>query len=291
MTAVFNKSSEKPSWCPGCGNFAIREAVLKALNESGFKKSEVVFVSGIGQAAKMPQYLEVNYFNGLHGRSLPAATGLKLANPALNVVVESGEGCHYGEGGNHFLAALRRNIGLTVLVHDNQIYGLTKGQASPTTELGQVTKSQPQGVLNNPFHPLTVAVSAGTGFVARGFSGDIDHLAQLILDGMRYPGLALIDILMPCVSFNKVGTLAWYQKRVKKLDQSYDPTDKAAALVMTEKWGDEIPLGVLYQRAPEEVIPMEQLLAEKRGLTSPLILAGNPADRHQLETIMQRSVY
>ena len=188
--ANFNKTNQEPAWCPGCGNFPIREAVLTALNNSGLKRRDVVFVSGIGQAAKMPHYIDVNFFNGLHGRSLPAATGLKLANPNLNVIVESGEGCHYGEGGNHFMATLRRNLDLTVLVHDNQIYGLTKGQASPTTEPGQITKSQPQGVLSQAFHPLAIAISSGVGFVARGFSGDVEHLAGLILEGMRYPGLA-----------------------------------------------------------------------------------------------------
>ncbi|MDL2227230.1 thiamine pyrophosphate-dependent enzyme, partial [Deltaproteobacteria bacterium OttesenSCG-928-M10] len=241
-------------------------AVLKALNDSGLKKREVAWVSGIGQAAKMPHYIETNFFNGLHGRSLPAATGLKLANPNLHVVVESGEGCHYGEGGNHFQAALRRNIDLTILVHDNQIYGLTKGQASPTTEPGQVTKSTPLGVMNQPFHPLTAAVSAGVGYVARGFSGDIDHLAGLILAAMRYPGLALVDILMPCVSFNKVGTFAWYRQRVKKLPDSYDPTDKTAALAKAEIWGEEIPIGLIYSRNPKDNPPLEEKIARMLSL-------------------------
>ena len=289
--ANFNKTTQEPAWCPGCGNFPIREAVLKALNDSGLKKKDVVFVSGIGQAAKMPHYIDVNFFNGLHGRSLPAATGVKLANPDLNVIVESGEGCHYGEGGNHFMATLRRNPDLTVLVHDNQIYGLTKGQASPTTDLGQITKSQPQGVLSQAFHPLAIAISSGVGFVARGFSGDVEHLAGLILEGMRYKGLALIDILMPCVSFNHVNTFAWYKKRATKVPDSYNPTDRAAALSMAEKWGDEIPIGVLYNRRDEDVLPLGELLAQKRGLASPLNLVGSPPERTKLEAIMHRSAY
>ena len=289
--AEFNKNNQEAAWCPGCGNFSIREAVLKALNESGLKKREVAWVSGIGQAAKMPHYIETNFFNGLHGRSLPAATGLKLANPALNVVVESGEGCHYGEGGNHFMAALRRNIDLTVLVHDNQIYGLTKGQASPTTEFGQVTKSTPQGVFNQPFHPLTAALSAGVGFVARGFSGDIDHLAGLILQAMRYPGLALVDILMPCVSFNKVGTFAWYKARATKLPDSYNPGDKHSAWVKAETWGEEIPIGIIYKRDPGENPALEDKIAHKRGEGSLPPLAGNPPDREQLAAIMNEAVY
>ncbi|MDR2946223.1 MAG: 2-oxoacid:ferredoxin oxidoreductase subunit beta [Candidatus Adiutrix sp.] len=287
----FSKTYLEPAWCPGCGNFSIREAVLKALNDSGLKKREVAWVSGIGQAAKMPHYIETNFFNGLHGRSLPAATGLKLANPWLNVIVESGEGCHYGEGGNHYLAALRRNIGLTVLVHDNQIYGLTKGQASPTTEVGQATKSTPQGVFNQPFRPLTAAVSAGAGYVARGFSGEIDHLAQLILEAVLYPGLAVVDILMPCVSFNKVGTFAWYKSRVQKLPESYNPKDKSAALATAEQWGEKIPIGLIYWRDPSENPPLERKIAAARGRESLPALAGNPPQRAQLEAIMNKLVY
>lgn len=291
MTAEFNKTSIEPAWCPGCGNFPIREAVLKAANDSGLKNKGVVWVSGIGQAAKMPHYIETNFFNGLHGRSLPVATGLKLANPELKVIVESGEGCHYGEGGNHFLAALRRNIGLTVLVHNNQMYGLTKGQAGPTTEEGQVTKSTPEGVMNQPFHPLAVAVCGGAGYVARGFSGEVDHLASLILGAIRYPGLALVDILMPCVSFNKVGTFAWYKQRVKKLPDAYDPGDRTLALATAEKWGEEIPIGLIYRRDPAEKSPLEQKIAQKRGQAKPTALVGRPPSREVLEKIMRRSVF
>ncbi len=289
--AEFNPTTQAPAWCPGCGNFAIREAVLKALNDSGLTRREVAFVSGIGQAAKMPHYLDVNFFNGLHGRALPAATGLKLANPGLNVIVESGEGCNYGEGGNHFVAAMRRNIGLTVLVHDNQIYGLTKGQASPTTEPGQVTKSTPLGVFNQPFHPLTVAISSGAGYVARGFSGETDHLAGLIVEAIRYPGLALVDILMPCVSFNPVGTFAWYKQRARKLPEAYDPADKAAAMVMAEKWGEEIPIGLIYRRDPAESPSLENKIARARGVDSLKPLAGRPPSRERLAGFMKESVY
>lgn len=287
----FKPTRLEPAWCPGCGNFAIREALLLALNDSGLRQKEVVLVSGIGQAAKMPHYLESNFFNGLHGRALPAATGLKLAHPALKVIVESGDGCHYGEGGNHFLAAVRRNIDLTVLVHDNQIYGLTKGQASPTTEPGQLTKSTPQGVLNQPFHPLTVAISLGAGYVARGFSGETDHLAGLILEAIRYPGLALVDILMPCVSFNQVGTFAWYKARAKKLPESHNPADKLAALAVAEKWGEEIPIGLIYRRDPSENPPLERKIAEKHGQSSPVPLAGRPPRRARLEAVMKKAVY
>jgi 2-oxoglutarate ferredoxin oxidoreductase subunit beta len=235
------------AWCPGCGNFSIRKALIKALVESGIAPHELLMVSGIGQAAKMPHYLVCNAFNGLHGRSLPAATGARLANPGLKLICESGDGCSYGEGGNHFLSALRRNVDLTLLVHDNQVYGLTKGQASPTSALGFVTKAQPGGVHNLPFQPLALAVMNRVGLVARGFSGQIDHLADLISQALAAPGLALVDILQPCVSFNKVNTFAWYQERVYQVPDSHDPTDFDAALKLAMEFGERIPIGVLYR--------------------------------------------
>jgi len=289
--AEFNKSPVEPAWCPGCGNFAVREAVIQAFNDSGLEKKDLVMVSGIGQAAKMPHYIDVNFFNGLHGRALPAATGIKLANPALTVVAESGEGCNYGEGGNHFLAALRRNIDLTLLVHDNQIYGLTKGQASPTTEPGQITKSTPQGVFNQPFHPLSVAIVTGAGYVARGFSGEIAHLAGLIVEAMRYPGLAVVDILTPCISFNRSSTFKWYKDRVRMLPETHDPSDKMAALAISEKWGDEIPIGLIYRRDPAEAESLDLKIAKHRGLEKPPVLAGNPPKREALESFMRQSVF
>lgn len=235
------------AWCPGCGNFSIRKAVVKALVALDLPPHRVVFSTGIGQAAKAPHYIRVNLINGLHGRSLPAATGIKLANPDLAVFAESGDGCSYGEGGNHFLAALRRNIAITYLVHDNQIYGLTKGQASPTTPKGQKTKTQPHGAPSEAFNPVAVAVTMGAGFVARGFAGEIDHLADLIVQAARHPGFSLIDILQPCVSFNKVNTYAWYKERCVKLGPEYDPTDRQAALARSMEWGDTIPIGVIWK--------------------------------------------
>jgi 2-oxoglutarate/2-oxoacid ferredoxin oxidoreductase subunit beta len=235
------------AWCPGCGNFSIRKAVVKALVALDLPPHKVVFSSGIGQAAKAPHYIRVNALNGLHGRSLPVATGIKLANPELAVFAESGDGCSYGEGGNHFLAAIRRNIDITALVHDNQIYGLTKGQASPTTPKGQKTKTQPHGAPSEAFNPVAVAVAMGANFVARGFAGDIDHLAELIAAAARHPGFSLVDILQPCVSFNKVNTYAWYKERCVKLGPEHDPTDFQAALTRARQWGETIPLGVLWK--------------------------------------------
>jgi len=247
MVTVADYGDFETAWCPGCGNFSIRKAVIKALVSLVLAPHEVLFVSGIGQAAKAPHYLRANVFNGLHGRALPPAQGAKLANPGLTVIAESGDGCSYGEGGNHFLAALRRNVDMTLLAHDNQIYGLTKGQASPTTMEGQVTKAQPLGAPSAPFNPMAVAVAMRAGFVARGFSGDIEHLSGLIERAVRHPGFALVDILQPCVSFNKVNTFAWYKERVYQLGGDHDPRDFGAAMERAMEFGERIPIGVIYE--------------------------------------------
>ncbi len=247
MVELADYGKYETAWCPGCGNFLILRAVKQALVASNLAPHEVIFVSGIGQAAKAPHYLNANVFNGLHGRSLPVATGIRLARPDLKVVVESGDGCNYGEGGNHFLAAMRRNVNLTLLVHNNQVYGLTKGQASPTSAEGFVTKAQPHGVYSEPFNPVAVAVAMHAGFVARGFCGLTDHLAELIGQALAHPGFALVDILQQCVSFNKVNTFAWYKERCQPLPASYDPTDWPAALQTAVQWGEKIPVGVIYR--------------------------------------------
>jgi 2-oxoglutarate ferredoxin oxidoreductase subunit beta len=247
MITLEDYGQYETAWCPGCGNFSILEAIKKALVARNLEPHQILLVSGIGQAAKAPHYLNANCFNGLHGRSLPVATGAKLANPDLVVIVESGDGCNYGEGGNHFLAAIRRNIDVTMLVHNNQIYGLTKGQASPTTAEDFVTKAQPEGVASAPFNPIAVAVAMQAGFVARGFSGMVDHLSELIQQGIAHQGFALIDILQPCVSFNKVNTFTWYKKRCYPLPTEYDPADWENAMKKALEWGDKIPIGIVYR--------------------------------------------
>ncbi|BBD07878.1 2-oxoacid:ferredoxin oxidoreductase subunit beta [Desulfovibrio ferrophilus] len=236
------------SWCPGCGNFGIMQAVRQALLAQDIAPHQFVYVSGIGQAAKAPHYLRSNMFNGLHGRALPVAQAVRLSNTNLPVLVSSGDGCSYGEGGNHFLAAVRRNVNMTLLAHNNQIYGLTKGQASPTTMTGQVTKTQPLGVAATPFNPVAVAVAMKCSFVARSFAGDTEHLAQMIELAMRHEGFALVDILQPCVSFNKINTYAWYKERCVNLPDDYDPTDWSVAMQTADKFGDEIPLGLIYKQ-------------------------------------------
>ena len=201
--------TRETAWCPGCGNFSILPALKKAVERLGLQPHQVLLVAGIGQAAKTPQYLSANAFCGLHGRSLPPAIAAKIANEDLTIIINTGDGDSYGEGGNHFIHNIRRNVDISHFVHDNQIYGLTKGQASPTTAIGQVTGVQVDGNINMPLNPVFLALAAGAGFVARGFTGDSEQLIDLMEKAIKYKGYALVDILQPCVSFNKVNTFAW----------------------------------------------------------------------------------
>ena len=196
------------AWCPGCGNFRILKSVKDALEELELDPRIVVFVSGIGQAAKTPQYMDVHYFNGLHGRTLPAATAIKASNRGLTVIAESGDGDMYGEGGNHFMHAIRRNPDITNIVHNNMVYALTKGQASPTTRQGFVTPVQTQGVTEEPFNPIAVAIALDASFVARAFAGDARQTTDIIKKAVTHKGYALVDIFQPCVTYNKVNTYA-----------------------------------------------------------------------------------
>jgi 2-oxoglutarate ferredoxin oxidoreductase subunit beta len=237
-----------PAWCPGCGNFGILRALDDALVEMEIEPHQILLVSGIGQAGKLPHYTRGNVFNSLHGRPIPPAIGAKIANRELIVIAVSGDGDAYGEGGNHFLHAARRNHDITYLVHNNQVYGLTKGQASPTSDVGYVTKTTPYGAVN-PMNPVSLAIVTGASFVSRGFAGDSVHLASLIKKGITHRGFSLIDVLQPCVSFNHKNTFQWYKERVYKLedDAGYDPGDKKAALEKSLEWGEGIPIGIIYE--------------------------------------------
>jgi len=247
MVTVSDYAGLKPAWCPGCGNFGILEALNRALIDMEIEPHQVLLVSGIGQAGKLPHYTRGNVFNSLHGRPVPPAIGAKIANSELIVIAVSGDGDAYGEGGNHFLHAARRNHDITYLVHDNQVYGLTKGQASPTSDVGFITKTTPYGAAS-PVNPIALAIVSGASFVGRGFAGDIDHLANLIKKGITHRGFALIDILQPCISFNHKNTFQWYRERVYKLeDEKYDPSDKKAALEKALIWGERIPIGIIYE--------------------------------------------
>ncbi|MFA6281701.1 MAG: 2-oxoacid:ferredoxin oxidoreductase subunit beta [Candidatus Omnitrophota bacterium] len=255
------KSNDEIAWCPGCGDFGILNALKKSLVKLGREPKDILLVSGIGQAAKLPHYIKCNCFNGLHGRALPPAVGAKIANNSLTVIVTTGDGDCYGEGGNHFLHNIRRNADITVIVHNNQIYGLTKGQASPTTDTGYVTKVQTEGVILESMHPLEMAIALGCGFVARGYCSDAEHLSWLMLEGINHKGFSLIDVLQPCVTFNKKNTYEWYSKRVYKVndDKTYNPADKELAYRKAAEWGEKIPIGIIYKVEKESY-------AEKTGL-------------------------
>jgi 2-oxoglutarate ferredoxin oxidoreductase subunit beta len=283
MVTVSDYAGLKPAWCPGCGDFGILRALNRALVEMEIEPHRVLMVSGIGQAGKLPHYSRGNVFNSLHGRPIPPAIGAKIANSELTVIAISGDGDAYGEGGNHFLHAARRNHDITYLVHNNQVYGLTKGQASPTSDVGFITKTTPYGAAS-PVNPLALAIVNGASFVSRGFAGDIDHLSNLIKKGVAHRGFALIDILQPGVSFNSKNTFQWYKERAYKLeDEKYDPRDKRAALDKALEWGDKIPIGVIY----EENLPVyeDQLPALSKG---PLVR--HKIDPARVETLLAEFV-
>lgn len=255
----FDKRSIQISWCPGCGNFAILDALKGALQDLEIDPVELVIVSGIGQAAKTPHYLKCNLFNGLHGRALPLATGVKAANPRLTVIAQGGDGDMYGEGGNHLLHTIRRNPDITVLAHDNMVYGLTKGQASPTSHRGFKTNLQVHGVSSEPFNPLAVAITLNASFVARTFAGDKEETSRVMAEAVRHRGFSLVDILQPCVTFNKVNTYQWFREQVEPISGSHDPADRMAALQLAFKT-DKLPVGIFYvnEERPtfEEVLPV-----------------------------------
>jgi 2-oxoglutarate ferredoxin oxidoreductase subunit beta len=246
MVTIADYIGLESAWCPGCGNFGILKALNRALVELEIEPHQLLMVSGIGQAGKLPHYSRGNIFNSLHGRPVPPAIGAKIANPELVVIAVSGDGDAYGEGGNHFLHAARRNHDITYMVHNNQVYGLTKGQASPTSDPGFVTKTTPYGA-PAPINPIAIAIVSGATFVARGFAGDVEHLAEVIKRGIQHKGFALIDILQPCVSFNHKNTYSWYRERVYQLGEDYDPSDQLVALKKAQEWGNRIPIGVIYQ--------------------------------------------
>jgi len=262
--SAYAYTTYEPAWCPGCGNFSILACLKTALEELGKDPYEVLMAAGIGQAAKIPQYISTNNFCGLHGRGVPAAVAAKIANEKLTVIVSTGDGDTYGEGGNHFLHNIRRNVDITHFVHDNQVYGLTKGQASPTSDEGLVTDVQTAGNINTPLNPVLLAIAAGGGFVARGFTGEPEQLVEIMKQAITYQGYSYVDILQPCVSFNKVNTFAYYKKRVYRLEDGYNASDKTAALQKALEFGDRIPLGVLY-REPKRTFHQKNAVLSQGG--------------------------
>lgn len=260
MNTRFDRVVEDNAWCPGCGNFSILSHLKEALDEMGFDPLQSVVVSGIGQAAKTPQYLRVNMFNGLHGRALPVAQGVKVSNPSLTVIAEGGDGDMYGEGGNHFMSAIRRNSDIINIVHNNMVYGLTKGQASPTSQRGFKTPVQTEGVHVEPFNPIATAISLDASLVIRTFSGNKEHCKAMLKIAIKHKGYVLIDIFQPCVTFNKINTFKWFKENVYLLPSEYDPTDKVKAFEKSLE-SHPFPLGVIY-KSPQKVV-LEDALREE----------------------------
>ncbi|RLE37866.1 2-oxoacid ferredoxin oxidoreductase [Candidatus Woesearchaeota archaeon] len=243
-------TSTTPTWCPGCGNYGILSAMKNAIVKLGIKSKDLVITSGIGCSGKVPYWIRCYGFNGLHGRPLPLAVAIKLVNPELTVIAHGGDGDGYSEGTNHFIHTMRRNIDITYVVHNNQIYGLTTGQTSPTSDKDNrfITKSTPYGNPERAFNPLTVAIASGATFVARGFAGDVLHLTELFVQAIKHKGAALVDVLQPCISFNKKNTFAWFRERVYKLeDEKHDFSDKMKAYMKASEWGNKIPIGLFYK--------------------------------------------
>lgn len=276
MSQSFDRENIDISWCPGCGNFGILRLTKEVLDELDADKGGTVIVSGIGQAAKTPYYVDVNMFGVLHGRALPVATALKAANPQLTVIAEGGDGDMYGEGGNHFIHAIRRNANIVHIVHNNMVYGLTKGQASPTSQKGFITKVQVDGVGNEPFNPISVAVALNAGFVSRVNIGDIKHAKEILKAAFLHPGYALIDILQPCVVFNKTNTYKWFTDNSYVVDGSHDASDVNAAM----KKAMEVmpmPLGIIYKNISST---FEERV--RRGDTKPLYASNHDLQKIQL---------
>ena len=247
-TQIYDREGIDIAWCPGCGNYSILKTLKMVLAELGIGPRELVLVSGIGQAAKIPHYFKTHFFNGLHGRAVPPATAIKAVNPELTVIAESGDGDMYGEGGNHFIHAIRRNPDITTIVHNNMVYGLTKGQASPTSQLGFKTPVQVKGVFLEPFNPIAVAVALDASFVARAYAGDIEQTKEIIKEAVTHKGFALVDIFHPCVSFNKVNTQTWFKEHTYYLEDSHDSTDRMSAFQRAlEK--EKFPLGIFYKNS------------------------------------------
>jgi len=263
-----------PTWCPGCGDFGIWVSLKNALATLGLSHDEAFIVYGVGCHGNMAGWVRTYGFAGLHGRTLPVAQGVKLANHKLPVIVVSGDGDGMGEGGNHFLHACKRNPDITLILHDNQVYGLTTGQASPTARPGLKTKSTPEGVVDEPINPLVTAIASGATFVARGFAGDAKRLSEIMVQAIQHKGMSLVDVLQPCVTFNKPYTYQWYREHIYELEPDYKPNTRLGAIGRAMEWGDKIPVGIFYKE--DKPAQHERYAAiSKQPLTEiPLEIAG-----------------
>ena len=263
-----------PDWCPGCGDFAVLKAVRLAAGKLGIQPSDILIVSGIGCSSNLPGYMHAYGVHSLHGRAIPVATGARLANTNLNVVITGGDGDGYGIGLGHFVHSMRRNLNLTYVVMNNQIYGLTTGQASPTTMTEVRTKSTPRGNTEVPINPIALGLVSGATYISRAFSGDPNHMRDMIAGGIAHPGFSLVDVFSPCVTYNKINTYPWFKKRVYKLEDEsgYDTSESESAFRKSFEWGDRIPIGLFYQsRQPtyedgEPVLQKGPLVRQKLGI-------------------------
>ncbi|HYU21462.1 MAG TPA: 2-oxoacid:ferredoxin oxidoreductase subunit beta [Chloroflexota bacterium] len=244
------KSEEKPTWCPGCGDFGVLNGLYNALRVKGYQTKDIVLVSGIGCSSRLPFFVSSYGFHGVHGRAMPIATGIKVANPDLKVLAMSGDGDAFAIGGGHFMHAARRNLDICYVIMDNAIYGLTKGQTSPTSSVGFVTKTTPKGTPDRPINPLLLAVAGGATFVARAFSGKPKELAELIVEGIDHKGFAVIDCYSPCPTFNKVNTFKSYREETADLPPDHDPTDLTQAIKAAAA-ADPLYLGIIYRQQGE----------------------------------------
>ena len=239
-----------PEWCPGCGNFDILESVKQALCDLQLKPHQIIIVMGIGQASKLGFSVKANIFNGLHGRSLPLALGVKMANHDAKVIASAGDADFYAEGGNHLIHNLRRNLDVTILAGSNRVFGLTKGQAGPTANSQYSTSIHVDGVGAQPVHPTLLALSAGATFVAKAFSGNREELTELVKQAIQHRGAALVDIMFPCVTFNRLNTFAWFKQRATPISPGHDVTNLEAAIKLAMQDmqdGDHIPTGLYYK--------------------------------------------
>jgi len=246
MKHPLDRENVDNAWCPGCGNFGILKLLKEVLTELELNPKDTVIVSGIGQASKTPYYIDTHMFSSLHGRALPVATTLKASNPSLNVIAEGGDGDMYGEGGNHFIHTVRRNPNIVHIVHNNMVYGLTKGQASPTSQRGFETGVQVKGVNSEPFNPISVALALKTGFVARVNIGNYEHAKTVLKQAFLHKGYALVDIFQPCVVFNKTNTRKWFNSNTHELENDHDSSNLSMAMQKALE-NDPIPIGIFYQ--------------------------------------------
>jgi len=246
MKHPLDRTNINNAWCPGCGNFGILTLIKEVLTELKMDNKNTVIISGIGQSSKTPYYINTHMFSGLHGRALPVATAIKLSNPSLNVIAEGGDGDMYGEGGNHFMHTIRRNPDIVHIVHNNMVYGLTKGQASPTSQKGFTTAVQTEGVKSEPFNPISVALALKAGFVSRVNIGNYAHAKAVLKEAFLHKGYALVDIFQPCVVFNKTNTYQWFSENTYELENNYDSSSLPSAMIKALEH-NPIPIGVFYQ--------------------------------------------